>query len=64
MDHEILQEAEEARCHGRREAMDRLKLTKKKYGVIYADPPWAYRAYSKKRKWEIGGKPLSYDGHR
>ncbi len=34
----------------------------KKYSIIYADPPWAYRTYSKKGQ---GGqrKPLSDNVH-
>ena len=27
-----------------------IKLPKKKYGVIYADPPWSFRTYSNKGK--------------
>ena len=32
----------------------------KKYSIIYADPPWAYRTYSKKGQ---GREPLSDDVH-
>lgn len=28
--------------------------TDKKYNIIYADPPWKYRAYSKKRIGQNG----------
>ena len=62
MDYEILQEVTDlvrkqqggkrgpvCQSEGEEKAqMDSLPLPEKKYGVIYADPPWAYRAYSKK----------------
>lgn len=35
----------------------------KKYSIIYADPPWAYRTYSKKGQGAVGRKPLSDDVH-
>ena len=34
----------------------------KKYSIIYADPPWAYRTYSKKGR-TVGRKPLPDDVH-
>lgn len=34
----------------------------KKYSIIYADPPWAYRTYSE-GTGTVGGKPLPDNVH-
>lgn len=36
----------------------------KKYNVIYADPPWSYKVWSKKGAGPERGKPLSHHEHR
>ena len=35
----------------------------KKYKIIYADPPWQYRVYSKKGEEQKRRKSLPHDEH-
>lgn len=36
--------------------------TDKKYDIIYADPPWAFRVWSERGARTVRRKTLSYDG--